>query len=202
MSQNYANREAEQKVKFLENMLRENDQRLREAEEHAMQKEKELTDALNRLDAYESGDYQLQDAVNEIKSLKGQIKIRDRDIETLTKHLTKIDYVLNEALEENDDLRAKLGMEPKEKISLDELKDLKAVRAQENRAFVHVLKKEIEGLEEERIKLKEQIRKLAKQAGAKVNVASLLDDESDLYVDKKKSGNKEDDVSSIASRFN
>lgn len=95
------------------------------------------------MDDYESGDYQLQQAVGEIKNYKNQIKIRDRDIETLTKHINKIDYVLNEALEENDALRAKLGMEPKEKINLDELKDLKAVRAQETRAINHVLQKEV-----------------------------------------------------------
>jgi centrosomal protein CEP290 len=142
-NKSYANREAEQKVKYLETVLKENDQRIRDCEENLIKKEKELTEALNRLDAYESGDYQLQEAVGEIKSLKAKVKVRDRDIETLTKHLTKVDYVLNEALEENDDLRAKLGMEPKEKINLDELKDLKAMRAQENRAFVHVLKKEV-----------------------------------------------------------
>ncbi len=142
-SKNYVNREAEQKVKYLETVLKENDQRVRDCEECLIKKEKELTEALNRLNAYESGDYQLQDAVGEIKSLKAKINIRDRDIETLTKHLTKIDYVLNDALEENDDLRAKLGMEPKEKINMEELKDLKAMRAQESRAFVHILKKEV-----------------------------------------------------------
>jgi hypothetical protein len=50
---------------------------------------------------------------------------------------------LNDVLEENDELRARLGMEPREKINVDELKDLKAVRAQESRAVVHVLRKEV-----------------------------------------------------------
>jgi centrosomal protein CEP290 len=98
---------------------------------------------LKRLDEYESGDYQLEQAVGEIKSYKSQLKIRDRDIETLTKHVNKIDYLLNDVLEENDELRARLGMEPREKINVDELKDLKAVRAQESRAVVHVLRKEV-----------------------------------------------------------
>jgi centrosomal protein CEP290 len=128
---------------YLENMLRENETRLRESEQHASNKEKELLEAINRLRDYESGDYQLQQAVNEIKALKNQIKIRDRDIETLTKHLNKLDFSLNDVLEENDDFRAKLGMQPREKLNLDELNNLRAIRAQENRAYVYVLQREV-----------------------------------------------------------
>jgi centrosomal protein CEP290 len=124
-------------------MLRENETRLRESEQHASNKEKELLEAINRLRDYESGDYQLQQAVNEIKALKNQIKIRDRDIETLTKHLNKLDFTLNDVLEENDDFRAKLGMQPREKLNLDELNNLRAIRAQENRAYVYVLQREV-----------------------------------------------------------
>ena len=136
-------KEAEQKIKFLENLLKESETRVRDAESHAVEKEKAFAEVLKRLDDYESGDYQLQEAVEEIKSYKSQVKVRDRDIEKLTKHVNKIDYVLNEVLEENDELRARLGMEPREKISIEELKDLKAVRAQESRAVVHVLRKEV-----------------------------------------------------------
>ena len=97
-----ANKQAEQKIIYLENMLRESDARLKDSEEHAGQKEKELSEVLNRMREYESGDYQLQQAVNEIKGLKSQIKIRDRDIENLTKNINKIDCTLNEILEENE----------------------------------------------------------------------------------------------------
>jgi centrosomal protein CEP290 len=136
-------KQAENRLIFLERMVKENETRLKESEEHAAEKDKELVEALNRLREYESGDYQLQQAVNEIKDLKTQIKIRERDIETLTRHLNKLDYTLNDILEENDDLRAKLGMDPREKLDLDELNNLRAVRAQENRAVIHVLKKEV-----------------------------------------------------------
>jgi centrosomal protein CEP290 len=153
-----ANKQAEQKIIYLENMLRESDARLKDSEEHAGQKEKELSELLNRMREYESGDYQLQQAVNEIKGLKSQIKIRDRDIENLTKNINKIDCTLNEILEENEELRAKLGMDPREKLDIEEMNNLKAVRAQENRAVMHVLKREIETLEEERNKLKLTIR--------------------------------------------
>ncbi len=137
------NKQSEQKIVYLENMLKDTDARLRDYENQLITKEKDLVDALNRMRDYESGDYQLQQAVNEIKALKNQIKIRDRDIETLTRHLNKVDLTLNDVLEENDDYRAKLGMQPKEKINLDELSNLRAVRAQEARAVTYVLQKEV-----------------------------------------------------------
>jgi centrosomal protein CEP290 len=172
----YLLHDAEQKIKFLENMLRDNQDRLRECEEHAVHKEKELVEALNRLEDYETGDYQLQQAVTEIKNLKTQLKIRDRDIEDLTKHINKLDYVLNDVLEEDDELRAKLGMDPREPLDLNGFKELKVIKAQESRAIVHVLKKEIENLEEDRIRLKEQVRKLAKLAGKK-DIDRFLEEE-------------------------
>ena len=57
-------------------MLRDGEDRLKESETHAIEKERELTEILNRMHEYESGDYQLQQAVDEIKGLKGQIKVR------------------------------------------------------------------------------------------------------------------------------
>lgn len=158
-------------------MLRDADERLKDSEQHASDKERELAELLNRMKEYESGDYQLQQAVDEIKGLKGQIKVRDRDIENLIKNLNNLDFTLNGILEENDELRARLGMDPREKLDLEDLNNLKAVRAQESRAVMHVLKREIESLEEERNKLKMTIRKLARQLGTKDTVASIIDEE-------------------------
>ncbi len=105
----------------MERMVREGEERLKECEQHAADKERELAEVARRMREYEAGDYQLQEAVDEIKGLKGQIRVRDRDIENLTKSLNKLDCTLGEVLEENDELRAKLGMEPKEKLDLDEV---------------------------------------------------------------------------------
>ena len=176
-----SNKTLEQRIVYLEGMLRESETRLRESESHAVEKERALNETLVRMREYESGDYQLQQAVNEIKALKGQLKVRDADIETLTKHLNKLDYTLGDVLQENDDLRAKLGMEPKEKLNIDELNNLRSIRAQESRAFVYVLQKEIENLSEERNTLKLKIRKLAKQIGSKETVASILEYDTDAF---------------------
>jgi centrosomal protein CEP290 len=140
------NKQFEQKITFYENRLKESETRLRELEDQGALKEKELIEALTRIRDYESGDYQLQQAVNEIKGLKNQIKVRDRDIENLINNVNKLDVTLNEILDENDDLRAKLGMGPKEKLNLDELNNLRAIRAQENRVQIYVLQREVVGL--------------------------------------------------------
>ena len=68
----FLSKEAEQKIKFLENLLKESETRVRDAEDHAAEKEKAFADVLKRLDEYESGDYQLEQAVGEIKSYKNQ----------------------------------------------------------------------------------------------------------------------------------
>ena len=123
--------------------MKESETRINELEEQAAVKEKELIEALTRIREYESGDYQLQQAVAEIKTLKNQIKVRDRDIENLINNVNKLDMTLNEVLDENDDFRAKLGMGPKEKLNLDELNNLRAIRAQENRVQIYVLQREV-----------------------------------------------------------
>lgn len=128
---------------FYENRVKESDLRISELEEQAAIKEKDLIEALTRIREYESGDYQLEQAVAEIKALKNQIKVRDRDIQNLINNVNKLDMTLNEVLDENDDFRAKLGMGPKEKLNLDELNNLRAIRAQENRVQIYVLQREV-----------------------------------------------------------
>lgn len=133
----------EQRILFYENRVKESDLRISELEEQAAIKEKDLIEALTRIREYESGDYQLEQAVAEIKALKNQIKVRDRDIQNLINNVNKLDMTLNEVLDENDDFRAKLGMGPKEKLNLDELNNLRAIRAQENRVQIYVLQREV-----------------------------------------------------------
>lgn len=178
------NKQAEQKIFHLEEILKEMNTRLKENENQLINKETELLEALNRIRDYESGDYQLQQAVNEIKQLKNQIKIRDRDLNKRLNQLNKLDEMLNTILEENDMLRAKLNMEPREKIDIEELKDLKFNRDQENRAENYMLQRENEKLYEDLLKLRKKMRLLAKQVrspGVLENIFS--DDYNDFEYD-------------------
>ncbi|CAF0743692.1 unnamed protein product [Brachionus calyciflorus] len=185
------NKQADAKILHLEEMLKDTNSRLRESEDQLINKEKELVEALNRLRDYESGDYQLQQAVNEIKGLKNQIKVRDRDLERKLIQLNKLDDTLKIILEENDDLRAKLGMDPREKLDIEELKDLRFNRDQENRAQIYVLQRENEELLEVQNQLRKKIRLLAKQVRSTGVIASILDDEYETDEPKKEPKQKD-----------
>lgn len=52
----------------------------------------------------------MEEAVAEIKDLKRQIKIRDHEIETLIKEVNKLELKINDFLDENEELRERLGM--------------------------------------------------------------------------------------------
>lgn len=52
--------------------------RLEDAESHAQEKDKELTEALSKLSQYEHGEYGLAEAVQEIKDYKLQLHFRDK----------------------------------------------------------------------------------------------------------------------------
>lgn len=56
------------------------------------------------------GIYGLEEAVAEITDLKKQIKIRDHEIETLVKEVNKLELKINDFLDENEELRERLGM--------------------------------------------------------------------------------------------
>lgn len=59
---------------------------------------------------FSKGIYGLEDAVAEIKGLKKQLKIRNSEIESLIKAVNKLEFKINDLLDENEDLREQLGM--------------------------------------------------------------------------------------------
>ncbi|XP_072720816.1 centrosomal protein of 290 kDa isoform X1 [Ciconia boyciana] len=161
------------KLKMLEERTKEAEKSAELAEADAREKDKELVEALKRMRDYELGIYGLEEAVAEIKDFKKQIKIRDHEIETLIKEVNKLELKINDFLDENEELRERLGLEPKTMIDLNELRNSKALRQQQHRAENQILLQEIERLEEERIELKKQVRKLAQEKGRRVATIGL-----------------------------
>lgn len=163
----------QEKLKILEERTKEAEKSAELAEADAREKDKELVEALKRMRSYELGIYGLEEAVAEIKDLKKQIKIRDHEIETLIKEVNKLELKINDFLDENEELRERLGLEARTMIDLSELRNSKALKQQQYRAENQILLQEIERLEEERIELKKQIRKLAQEKGRSVATIGL-----------------------------
>ncbi|XP_013931170.1 PREDICTED: centrosomal protein of 290 kDa [Thamnophis sirtalis] len=172
--------EMQGKLQMLEEKVKDSERTAELAEADAREKDKELIETLKRVKDYETGIYGLEDAVAEIKGLKKQLKIRNSEIETLIKEVNKLAFKINDLLDENEDLREQLGLDPKTMIDLTELKNSKALKQQQYKAENQVLLKEIETLEEERVTLKQQIRKLAQEKGRKAAILGLDTDDLQL----------------------
>ncbi|XP_077327508.1 centrosomal protein of 290 kDa [Lithobates pipiens] len=178
--QHYQSGEFQAKLQLMDQKRREAERVAELAENDARQKDKDLVDALNRLRDYEAGVYGLEEAVAEIKDLKTQMNLRDREIEALTTDVNRLELKVNDILDENEDLRERLGLDPKAVIDLTEFKNVKTSKQQQYRAENQILLKEIERLEEERVELKQHVRKLAQEKGKRAASLGLTAD--DLFL--------------------
>ncbi|NXB78260.1 CE290 protein, partial [Donacobius atricapilla] len=163
----------QENLKMLEERAMEAEKSAELAEAHAREKDKELVETLKRMRDYELGIYGLEEAVAEIKDLRKQVKIREHEIESLIKEVNKLELKINDFLDENEELRERLGLEPKTVIDLNEFRNSKTLKQQQYRAENQILLQEIERLEEERIELKKHIRKLAQEKGRGVATIGL-----------------------------
>ncbi|MBN3326738.1 CE290 protein, partial [Atractosteus spatula] len=168
--------ELQAKLQVAEQRVRDAERVAELAESDAKEKDKELSDALSRMTAYEAGVYGLENAVAEIKEYKKQIKTREQEMEYLTREINKQEMKINDLLDENEDFRERLGLNPKEVVDLSEFRQTKALKQQQYRAENQILHKEIERLEEERLNLKRHIRKLVKDKGLSGDYLQLEDD--------------------------
>ncbi|CAB1322784.1 unnamed protein product [Coregonus sp. 'balchen'] len=160
------------KLQATETRAREAERVAELAETDARDKDKELSDTLSHMRLYESGTDGLQVAIAEIKECKHQMRVRDREAEAMTREINQLEMRINNLLDENEDLRERLGLEPKEEVDLTEFRRTKSLKQRQFKA-----ENQIERLEEERLELKKQIRRMVKDKGNTVT-SSLLEDQT------------------------
>ena len=145
-------------------------EQVNEAEEVARDKTEELSEAVARLRQFEAGEVGLAEVSAECAGLKRQIKTKEARIEELIKQADTFQLQAGEAVEENRELRERLGMQPRvgeEKKKVLERRGGGGGGGEEERALVAVLQRELDRLEEERLALKTENRKLAHQCGGR-----------------------------------
>ncbi len=162
-------------LKRAEDKIKELEESLGEAEEAAREKSEELSTTVAQLRAYEKGEYGLEQAVEEVRKLKRSDKLQQQKIQDLTDSANQYQFQVGELVEELNQHREKAGAD------LYDIKDgfkmMQSGRAesmkklqtqkQKDRALLQVMGREIERLEEERIQLKTDNRKMARQLGHK-----------------------------------
>ena len=146
-------------------------EQVNEAEEVARDKTEELSEAVARLRQFEAGEVGLTEVSAECAGLKRQMKTKEARIEELIKQADTFQLQAGEAVEENRELRERLGMQPRvgeeKKKVLERRGGGGGGGGEEERALVAVLQRELDRLEEERLALKTENRKLAHQCGGR-----------------------------------
>lgn len=93
--------------------------------------------------AFLSGEYGLSQAVQEIKDLKANLRIRDEKIIDLTSQINKVGIAVNDVEAENEELRDRLGMDPREPLDIEAVKEKKLIKTEQQAALNRVLSKEV-----------------------------------------------------------
>lgn len=116
-----------EKNKKLKLQRRSDSKRIRNDDQHILDKEKELIELRSKVETYESGVYGLVEAMREIKDLKLMLEIRNKELAESTLKINDYEMQANEFIDENQEFRKRLGLSTKTTIDLSNLRSQKAL---------------------------------------------------------------------------
>jgi chromosome segregation ATPase len=116
-----------EKMKVLKDQNVTTSDRMRTIASQLEEKEKELIFIRERMGEYEAGVYGLKDAARELKQIKLEKSLRDREIASLTKQINQYESQLSDVVDENEELRERLGVESSHDIDTSKVKVGRAV---------------------------------------------------------------------------
>ena len=127
--------------------------------------ERDRIDLLHKIDAYERGVYGLHTAQEEIKGLNAELKSMDDNLGRKTTLVNKVQGEISDLADENEELRARLGMDRGENVSLTDVRNARQVEMETLRTVNRELLRDVDRLEGERRKLKQRLIQQAMDRG-------------------------------------
>ncbi|KAK3238116.1 hypothetical protein CYMTET_51864 [Cymbomonas tetramitiformis] len=148
--------------------------------------QQELEEALSRMQQYEAGVYGLPEAMREIKKLKKDLKAAEEHQQSTVRKMNALSEQLEDLAEQNTYLREEAGIPGDKVLELEDYRGKAKVETSSLRALNAQLEREVTDLEEERRKLRVELRYRAKwygenaaKLGLTPNQLSLLEDFAD-----------------------
>ncbi|KAJ3344968.1 hypothetical protein HDU83_004566 [Entophlyctis luteolus] len=162
-----------EKIELFKERHSADEAKMKQLQKQADEKEEELIELRQRMSAYESGIFGLKESIREAKQLKLEKSIRDKEIQSLTLKINDFEQQVSDFVEENEELRLRLGIQASTKIDLSNVKSIKAVELEKAKGLVIQLQKEVDELEKDRMKLKESLRLQAISRGERAVAMGL-----------------------------
>lgn len=152
-------------LKIKEEALDIERERFQQLDQALAESQQQLEEAELRNKDYEAGIYGLPEAVTEIKQIKQEKRTMGVKLNDALRKLSGVSHEAEGMLEENALLRQKLGLPPDEKLATKDFRLQSQVTVAQLRAINSQLQREIMELEEDRRKLKMEMRFRAKWQG-------------------------------------
>ena len=162
-NRHHANLEA--KVSAQDEALRQEHKRFKSMDRALSEAQDELAEASRRNGEYEAGVYGLSEAMRDLKALRLQVRTADQQVQDAVETSNELGRKVEDLTEETRFLRQKAGIPEDADIDLGDFKIRSKVEAAQLRALNAQLEHEVHELEEDRRRLRNELRYRAKWQG-------------------------------------